>query len=819
MIDGKFPDITPASKKITLFFIISAVVFLAFLPSLFCDFTNFDDDWMLTNNDLVRQLAPEHIVRNIFGRIYYGVYQPTVFLTYAIEYFFAGLTPLIYHLDNVLLHILNTLLVFTLINLLSRNQTAALIASLFWSLSPLRVESVTWVTERKDLLYSFFYILSLIKYAQYIQSGNKKIHLILSLLFFVLSCLSKLTAVSLSFIIVLLDYYHHRKATVKVLSEKALYFGISLLFGVLSIMAVRINEGGKMPTSYLYSGIDRLQLSSYAWVNYLAKSLVPYHLSAFHPYMFRPGQLPGYYQLYLFLAIITVIAGFWLVFIYRNRKITFGVLFFLAAVIFALQLIPVGDAAFADRNIYISNIGTAFLIGEFFLFALKKYNPRIVMVFSIAVLLAFGAATHIHTHVWKNSISLFTNVIEKYPEHYLGYLNRGVAKYNNRDFMGAMDDYDNSLKKRPNYSKTILNRALIWEQLNEPDSAIRGYNEAIKISPRHAKAYLARANLFFKTKRFPESKTDFTNAMMAERNNYYMLSMALTGRARAEIELNEPDSAMADLYQALSIIPDNDVSWFLLGKVHTLKNDRNKAREFFMKAIKINPANDKALYELGMCEIDDNKTNEACEYFRLAAKHSSEEGRNKYLFYCSDSLTKNNLFHPNGIMKFRFANALNEKKDTVYYLCHYDSSGNVVQSGIIDVKTKKYHGESKWFYPDSSLKKTGYLRDTIPIGVWKEFYPDGKIKEEYSFSNGQLSGNYRFYYPSGMLQTERFYNNGRLKNIFFCRDAKGNPMNYGSFSGGSGSVKIFDENGKMVQERVYKEGIQVENAVVLQRNR
>lgn len=796
---------TSKQKTLLLFLLISAVVFIAFLPSLFCDFVNFDDTWMLTTNHLVRTISLEHVFYNIFGVIYYGVYQPLVFLSFAVEYYFFTLNPFVYHFDNIILHIFNTLLVFIFIDLLSGNKNAAFVGCLFWSLSPLRVESVTWVAERKDLLYAFFYLLSLIKYIHYLKNGKKKSDISLSLVFFFLSCLSKLTAVSLSFIIVLLDYYYYRRPNFKTVAEKAIYFSISLATGFFSIWALKKTD--EVSTSFEYSIVERAHLVSNSLINYFAKTIIPYNLSVFHPYQYPPGTLPGFYFIFLLLSTIGMAAFIWYSLKFKNRKVIFGILFFASAILFALQIFPVGDAAFADRNIYISGIGIAFLIGEFYLHAKKKIPSTILFSATCLILLIYGFFTYRQTKIWQNSITLFTNVIEKYPDSYLGYGSRGIAKFNSKDYQSALEDFNKSLEKNSKYHKSLLNRALVREKLNDFEGALSDYNEILLVYPNYRNAFINRGSLYHKTGKFYEAIKDFSCAINIKPKNPYMISLALINRGRSRLAIKDLDSAIADLNYSISIIPDNPEAWYQRGLCYYSKNEFIKAKSDLLIALRFDPQNAKAYYSLGICEISLNNKPLACEYLHQSALLSYMEGNKMYLFHCSDSEVKQKMFYSNGNFKFKFNMEFTGQKDTIYYLCHFDSMENIIKKGVIDLSTQKYNGEIIWYYPGNSIQKTGFLRDTIPFGKWKEFYINGNIRTEYSFSNGLLSGTYKAYYPDEKIQTERFYNNGKLMNVFFCRDSRGNPIKYGNFAEGNGTLKIFDENGKVIQEIFYKDGI------------
>lgn len=151
--------------------LIAVIVAAAFYPSLFNGFTNFDDNAYLTANPLVRSLAPENIRRIFTSAQPHTVFSPLVTLSFALEYQAWGLRPAGFHAVNLLLHVLNAILVFFLIRGISRSPGAAFFTSLLFAVHPLRVESVAWITERKDLLFAFFFLLALLFYVRYLKKA------------------------------------------------------------------------------------------------------------------------------------------------------------------------------------------------------------------------------------------------------------------------------------------------------------------------------------------------------------------------------------------------------------------------------------------------------------------------------------------------------------------------------------------------------------------------------------------------------------------------------------------------------------------------
>src|SRR6266571_3392951 len=270
-------------KRTVLFLAVTLVLtVLSFSPSLDNGFTNWDDPGYVLENYSIRDLSQKNVA-NVFTSYLQGNYHPLTVLSYAVEYKFFQLDPKIYHITNLLLHVLNTTFVFWLIRLLTgRLETAAITAVLF-GIHPLHVESVAWISERKDVLFSLFYLGSLISYVLSLTKVQDRVrYLIMSLVLFILSLLSKGVAVTLPLVLLLIDYYFKRTFTKKIFIEKIPFFLLSIGFGVIAILAQK--SEGAIQTMTTYPFYDRLLIASYGIVTYLFKIFVPQQLSAFYPY-------------------------------------------------------------------------------------------------------------------------------------------------------------------------------------------------------------------------------------------------------------------------------------------------------------------------------------------------------------------------------------------------------------------------------------------------------------------------------------------------------------------------------------------------------
>ena len=260
-------------QKVYLIFILILTVFL-YSNSIHNGFVNWDDDnSILTNND-IRSFEKVHLF-NMFNNSYNGMYQPVVMITFAINYAMHGLQPEGYHLTNLLFHLLNIILLFIFVKMLFRNNTLAAIIALIFAIHPLHVESVSWITERKDVVYAFFYLSSLIMYLWYIQSDFRKRFLFLAFLFFLFSLFSKTNAVTLPLIMIAIDMYYNRPKNRMAIFEKVFFLLFSIIFGLIAIKSQEVLAAGIYKYVH-YTIIDRLVIASHAFVFYIVKFIFPF---------------------------------------------------------------------------------------------------------------------------------------------------------------------------------------------------------------------------------------------------------------------------------------------------------------------------------------------------------------------------------------------------------------------------------------------------------------------------------------------------------------------------------------------------------------
>ncbi len=492
--------VTPYRRKILFALVgILSLTLIAYWPALSNGFVNLDDDRYVQNNQIIRQID----LKLFFSTFQVmGNYHPLVMLVYSIIYKFATLDPLYYHVINLSIHLINTALVLLVILELTEVFEIAVIVSLLFGIHPIHVESVAWISELKDLMYTGFFLGSLFYYTRYIKNDLNKKYFILSIVFFFLSVLSKGMGVSLSIVLLLIDFYLGRKMNSKIIIEKIPFLILSVIFGVVAVKAQQAL--GAVQDIALFSFPQRIVFACYGFITYLWKLIIPIQLSAYYPYPAKTGEsIPAEFYIYplILIAFLTVVYFS----IKKTNKVIFGIGFYAVTVALVLQLIPVGGAIIADRYSYIPSIGILllFAFGLYELYKSTTYRTLGTGLL-IGMTICYTFMTYQRTQVWKDGMTLWSDVIDKGNEVALAYNNRGVLYKQAGELDKAMKDYQHSLKLNPVNADTWSNIGLIfWEQgmhnKNQQqiynDTAMYYLNKAITIDEKFATAYSNRGSV------------------------------------------------------------------------------------------------------------------------------------------------------------------------------------------------------------------------------------------------------------------------------------------------------------------------------------
>lgn len=574
--------------------LLTVITLICFSNAFKNDFTNWDDHAYVVENNLIRSLSVDNI-KEIFSSFVMGNYHPIAVLSLAIDYNFFQLDPEGYHATSIFIHVLNVLLVFVFIRLLTGSSIASFIIALLFGIHPMHVESVSWISERKDVLYLFFYMATLCMYMLFIRREKRKAsHYLLTILFFSLSLLSKGQAVTLPVILLLIDFFKGRKFDRKNILEKIPFFLMSVGIGIVAVIAQK-DSGAILDIPTFPLGI-RILFASYSFLLYILKSILPYGLSTFYPY---PTLTTDYYPViyYVAPALALLLLGILIKYFRKNKTIIFGSGFFIINIFLLLQLLPVGGSIMSERYTYLCYVGLFFIAGNGFatIWEGKNKYEKYKILFAVIMVvysIFLGYSTFQRNKVWKNSDTLWTNVINQFPRAVIAYGNRGSYYQKQGDLDKAMEDFNAALSLKPDHPETLINRSDVYRLRGQIDSSIADCNKALQANNTFKGAYMNRGIAYCMAGRLDEALKDFNQVIEIEPEN----SNVYCNRGNLYDMRGLLDSAVSDYTKAISLKPDYYEALYNRGKTQMRKMNHGNAIADFSEAIKYNPKYTEAFF-------------------------------------------------------------------------------------------------------------------------------------------------------------------------------------------------------------------------------
>ncbi len=591
--------------------IILAATFIFFSPSLQNSYVNWDDDRNFYDNELITSLGSGNFWENtkeIFVTPVIGNYNPLSIWTFAIEAQIFGIdetflgqsSMFFWHLDNVLLHLICVLFVFLIALKMKLPLPAVLILTSLFAVHPMRVESVTWLTERKDVLFGAFYFIALYLYILYTQIDSKKRYLVLIWICFILSLFSKIQAVILPISFILIDYWFDGKLSIQKMLRKTPYLLASLLFGLLGVYFLK--DQGSLASTTEFEGFERIFIGSFSYLIYLIKSIIPYRLSPLYPY---PSSMPGYFYPTVILFLSLPVA---LYYFYKKqwKVLFFGLAFFTANIFFLLQILGAGQGFLADRFSYIAYFGL-FLMYSVFLAQLTerlKWQKWSTYLFLLP-LLVYGFMTFNQTKVWKNSATLWTHVIKYYKQSTLPYGNRANYFRDEGNTAAALKDYSASIRLLSTNEEVYNSRGKLYFNFDHPDSlkkALEDYTKAIELQPDTAEFYVNRGATFSKLN-MPERAIQDLNVAVEKNPNAFN---AYLNRSVVYHGMGNLSKALEDIDHYLKFKPNSADIYYQGGLINNSLHRYAKSIPYFDKAISIKPNNAAFYFERAKAKYSTN---------------------------------------------------------------------------------------------------------------------------------------------------------------------------------------------------------------------
>jgi protein O-mannosyl-transferase len=640
--------------------ILACVIFLVmavglfYLPVLGNDFVNYDDRQTIVENPFIKSLDFASL-KWMFTTNFQGYWVPLTWLSLALNVQMGGLNPDVFHLTNVFLHVLDTLLVFlvclkvlglarkpgaqqsptlryedTKNDIKGKNEQenignktipqvyeipTALITALLFGLHPIHVESVAWAWERKDVLYTLFYLSAILVYLDYVTgAGRKQIKLFACLGLYLLSLAAKPMAVTLPLVFLVLDFWplaRLRGNIKRVLIEKIPFFVLALLIALVTRVQMAQTQGINENLPFWLSASNAF----HSMIFYLWKMAVPLNLSPFYP--FPPVLDSLYYQKNLMAALLVALISL-VCFYYRKKApwLPAAWLYYFISLAPVLGFIQVGSYSAADRYTYLPSLGIFLPLSAGLVWLLSKRSWLLGM-FYVALTLLLGITTVKQIEVWRNSETLWQRVVEAYPGANPNALtNLGALYLEKRQVDLALNLLKRAAVIPPPLAFTHdeLGSALMFK--NEVEEAVKEFRYALAIDPNYIQSHVNLWKVYEHMGKHEEAAEQMRLALEKAPNvagNYTNLGVSCCF-------LKKYKEAEAAFQKALALEPDKLLNLVNLATVKAWQGRSDEALDLYRKAIVENPK--EPVYFLRMADIflDKKMKTQALECLRLASE-------------------------------------------------------------------------------------------------------------------------------------------------------------------------------------------------------
>ena len=661
---------------IILIIIVTAFVYSFSLGN---EATNWDDDKYIGENPLLRTFDKETVSKMFFSddpgeKYFMGNYHPLTMLTLNMNYQIADLgangkvLPYTFIMINIALHLMSVFLVYLIFSQLFTKRLYPIVIALLFGIHTLHVESVTWIAERKDVLYTMFYFLSLYCYILY-KKRQKVTFYILSLIIFIISALSKGQAVSLTVTLFLIDYFLTEEyLNWKTHLNKIPFLIISMVFGLISVKAQAVSTA--LAETDQYEVYQRIAFGSNGFLQYILRFILPVKLACLYPYPdILNRTVPVIYWLTVPVFIAVILLNF---FTYKKDKIfTFGLLFFIANIALLLQFIPVGSAMYADRYSYIPSVGLSILLAYVIDLLTTKYKDNKAILYGVfavyAVILCIMTINR--EKVWQNSRTLWSDCVEKYPEAVIGWNNLGsyinmmadstLKKKDDSEYLKnkklAIDCFTQGIKNKPDYTHAFYNRGLAENDVFEltsdtlyEKSALNDFSKALTYDLNFAPAFQSRAAIYdLYSERFTNinkdsctyyfalALSDFNRALELNPNLYDVY----VNRGVAYGKYGDFNRSIEDFNTYLEKFPQNASAYSNRGLAYNGLKQYDLALQDFAKSVELDSLNEGAYFNRAITyrTLGENDQKKRKDYINLAKKDISKciqiNPKNGYYYY------------------------------------------------------------------------------------------------------------------------------------------------------------------------------------------
>jgi protein O-mannosyl-transferase len=576
--------------KILLISLLAVMVAGAYLKTAGNGFINYDDPLYVTENNHVSAGLTQKGVLWALTAFHAANWHPITWLSHMVDAHLFGLNPAGHHLTSVFFHVANTLLLFFLFKNSSRSFWKPFALASLFGLHPLHVESVAWVAERKDVLSTLFWLLTMLAYGHYASRRNKPAYA-LALIFFALGLMAKPMLVTLPLVLLLWDLWPLRryspvngegKPLSLLLLEKVPFF---ILAAASCVMTYHAQQAGGAVASMRSVPFDfRLINALVSYWDYVWKFVWPHKLAIIYPLPATRALLTG---IIAGTALMAVSVVFWY---WRQRHLFLlvGWAWFLGTLVPVIGLVQVGDQAMADRYTYVPSIGFFLIVvwGVSSIAHRYRSGTKVLSALAVAICISLVPVTWIQVGYWRDSVTLFSHATEVVPGSVTALRNLGEAYAEQKNLAAAQIAFQEALRLSPDNDRTHAEWGFALETAGSYDEALSHYREAVRINPGYAAVHNNMANILVQNGNLIEALSHYREAQLFDPENpdiAFHLGVALA---------TQGDVAAAELQfvRALKLRPDFSEAHYNLGVALAKTGRFAEAKNHFAEALRIDPS-------------------------------------------------------------------------------------------------------------------------------------------------------------------------------------------------------------------------------------
>ena len=557
-------------QSILVILIIIAMVLYIYWPVQDYGFIYFDDDVYVTQNIHLQSGITTDGLRWAFTTTYFGLWNPLTWLSLMLDYRIFGLNAGGYHWTNVILHILNAVLLFFLLRILTGAEwRSAFVAALF-AVHPINVESVAWIAERKNVLSTFFWMTTMLCYVWYAKRPGWKRYVPV-LISFAMGLMSKPMLVTLPFVLLLIDYWPLNRTAIAIeettghplnLKKEKISFLImeKIPLFILSAIVIFLTIGAPRTDQTIYTTFAwRMGNVVFSYVAYLKNLFSPLDLHVYYLSLSVP-----FWKLFACAVFLIFVTIFVCRYFKRHPYLPVGWFWYLGTFVPVIGFIQIADHTMADRYAYVPFIGIFMMIawGGEKVFPKTVFLKKILIVLFILIIIFFAVTSRNQVNLWVDTVTLFENALEKDPNNHMAYQIIGQEMAKRGEYEKALKYFDMTLKIRPQFYPAYNNKAVVFQKIGKRHEALQNFEMSARIYKFSAETYFSIGFIYLEDGKFNQS-----------------IEYAL---------------------KAIKIKPDYQAAYDMAGIAFVEKGKIQEGIKYFEKSLRINPLNKNTQNNLRM---------------------------------------------------------------------------------------------------------------------------------------------------------------------------------------------------------------------------